>query len=463
MTPTNRRTNRRSNRWTRTRVTAVMLAGALMGLTLGIEAQDNDGVSEGYWPQWRGPSGTGSAASGSPPLEWSDSHNIRWQAEIPGLGSASPIVWGDRVFVFSATPTGADGRSQGGLFARLRRRVLGGVGPGDVQQFVVSALARSDGRVLWQQVANEESPHEGRHATGSWASPSGVADGEQVCAFFGSRGLFCYDHDGRLLWERDFGDMEIRMEFGEGASPALHGDTLIVVWDHQGQSFIAALDKRTGDERWRVDRDEITSWATPLVVEHGGGAQVVTSATNRVRSYDLATGEMVWDSDGVTMNAIPSPVAADGVVYVTSGYSGNSLLAVRLDAASGDITDSDAVVWSLDRDTPYVPSPLLHQGLLYLVKGNSGVLSAFDAASGARVYGPERLPGIRSLYASPVAVDDRIYIPGREGTTLVIRAGRQFEVLASNDLDDGFDASPAVAGDELYLRGQNNLYCIAVS
>jgi len=443
------------------RVTAVLLTAAILGPTVGVRAQDGGGSDEGYWPQWRGPFGTGSAAAGSPPFEWNDERNIRWKIEIPGLGSATPIVWGDRVFVFSATATGEGWRSQGGLFARLRRRVMGGVGPGDVQQYVVTALARSDGRVLWQEVAIEEAPHEGRHATGSWASPSGVADDEQVCAFFGSRGLYCYDHDGRFLWDRDFGDMEIRMEFGEGASPALHGDTIVINWDHQGQSFITALDKRTGEERWRVDRDEITSWATPLIVEHGRGAQVVTSATNRVRSYDLATGLTVWESEGVTMNAIPSPVAANGIVYVTSGYNGSSLLAVRLADASGDVADTDAVAWSLDRDTPYVPSPLLHQGILYLVKSNSGVLSAFDAETGTRVYGPERLPGIRSVYASPVAVGDRIYISGRAGTTLVIKAGRDFEVLASNELDDKFDASPAVAGDELYLRGQDYLYCIA--
>jgi outer membrane protein assembly factor BamB len=288
-----------------------------------------------------------------------------------------------------------------------------------------------------------------------------VADSEQFCAFFGSRGLYCYDHDGELLWERDLGDMEIRMQFGEGASPALHGDTLVVTWDHQGQSFITALDKRTGEERWRVDRDETTSWSTPLIVEHDGEAQVVTSATNRVRSYDLETGRLVWDSEGLTQNAIPSPVAADGVVYVTSGYSGSRLLAVSLADASGDVTDSDAVIWSLDRDTPYVPSPLLHQGVLYLVKSSSGMLSAFEAATGAQLYGPERLPGIRSLYASPVAVNDRIYVAGREGTTLVLKAGREFEVVATNELDDGFDASPAIAGDELYLRGQRFLYCIA--
>ncbi len=445
----------------RVRVAVVLLAVAVLGPPTGVRAQDNRSPGEGHWPQWRGPSGTGSATTGSPPLEWSDQRNIRWRAEIPGGGSATPIVWGDRVFVFSAAATGQDGESQGGLFARLRRRVMGGVGPGDVQQYLVTALARSDGRVLWRQVATQEAPHEGRHATGSWAAPSGVVDGEQVCAFFGSPGLYCYDLDGRLLWERDFGDLEIRMEFGEGASPALHGETIVINWDHQGQSFITALDKRTGEERWRVDRDEITSWATPLIVEHAGGAQVVTSATNRVRSYDLATGQTVWETAGVTMNAIPSPVAADGVVYVTSGYRDSRLFAVSLADASGDITDTEAVIWSLDRDTPYVPSPLLHQGILYLVKSNSAVLSAFDAHTGARLYGPERLPGIRNLYASPVAVGDRIYISGREGTTLVITAGPDFEVLASNELDDGFDASPALAGDEIYLRGQNFLYSIA--
>ena len=444
-------------------VRAALLMATMLGPLAAVRAQDGSVPTEAYWPQWRGPAGTGSVSSGNPPLRWSESENIRWKVQIPGRGSSSPIVWGDRVFVFTAISTGEGGGSQGALFARLRRRIVGGVGPADVQQYVVMALARSDGRALWERVATEEAPHEGRHSTGSWASPSGVADDEQVCAFFGSRGLYCYDHDGQLLWDRDFGDLEIRMEFGEGASPVLYGDTIVINWDHQGQSFITALDKRTGEERWRVDRDEITSWATPLVVEHAGGAQVVTSASNRVRSYDLSTGRTVWESEGVTMNAIPSPVAADGVVYVTSGYRGNRLLAVRLADASGDISNSNALVWSLDRDTPYVPSPLLHDGILYLVKGNSGILSAFDAKSGERLYGPERLPGIRSVYASPVAVGDHIYVPGREGTTLVIRAGREFEVVARNALDDGFDASPAPAGDELYLRGQNYLYCIALT
>ena len=417
---------------------------------------------EGYWPQWRGPNGTGSTSSGAPPLRWGEDTNIRWKVAIPGAGSASPIVWGDRVFILTATPTGESGGSRGGLFTRIKRRVMGGVAADEVQRYSVMALARVDGRVLWERVATEEVPHEGRHGTGTWASPSGVADDEQVCAFFGSRGLFCYDLDGRPLWERDLGDMEIRMGFGEGASPVLHGDSIVINWDHQGQSFITALDKHTGEERWRVDRDEITSWATPLVVEHDGSAQVITSATNRVRSYDLETGRLVWESEGVTLNAIPSPVAGDGLVFVTSGYRGNRLMAVRLDRAAGDISDGEAVAWTLDRDTPYVPSPLLHDGVLYLVKSNSGILSAFDAQTGQRLYGPQRLPDVRDVYASPVAVGDRVYISSRGGTTVVVRAGKTFEVLATNVLDDGFDASAALVGDEIYLRGGEYLYCLAL-
>ena len=200
--------------------------------------------------------------------------------------------------------------------------------------------------------------------------------------------------NGHPLWDRDFGDMNIRMGFGEGASPALHGETIVVVWDHEGQSFITALDKRTGEERWRAERDEMTSWATPLIVEHNGRVQVITSGTNRVRSYDLETGMLLWNGPGVTLNAIPSPVAGNGVVYLTSGFRSSELYAVKLDAAQGNITDTGAMVWSLDKNTPYVPSPLLHANILYFTKSNSGILSAYDAETGQLHYGPERLPGV---------------------------------------------------------------------
>ena len=414
-----------------------------------------------FWGEWRGPQGTGVAPLADPPVEWSESTNIRWKVELPGLGSATPVVWDDRVFVLTAVPTGAETGGRDGLFTRLRRRVVGAVGASRVQRFVIMALDRRDGRVIWDRLAREELPHEGTHETGSWASPSALTDGDVVCAFFGSRGLYCYDLDGAPLWDTDLGDMRIRLGFGEGASPTLYRDLLIVLWDHEGDSFIVAFDKRTGRERWRTPRDEMTSWSTPLVVEHGDGAQVVTSATDAVRSYDVATGRLLWQDEGVTLNAIPSPVAADGLVFVTSGYRGNRLAAIDLAAATGDIRGSDAVLWSVDRDTPYVPSPLLHDGHLYVLKNNNGMLSSFDARTGRRHYGPERLPGIRSIYASPVAAAGRVYVTSREGATVVLRAGPALEVLATNALDDGFDASPALVDGEIYLRGHQYLYCIA--
>ena len=439
-----------------------LIAGAALAaacVITGIGARDLAASDDG-WPQWRGPLATGAAPAADPPVEWSETRNVRWKIEIPGNGSATPIVWGDHVFVSTAVPAGDSGAREG-LFTRLTRRIMSTEGASQNLRYTVLAVERRTGEIAWERVVSEGTPHESRHQTGSWASPSAVTDGEVLCAFFGSAGLFCLDMDGQPLWDHDFGDMEIRMGFGEGASPTLHDDTIIVNWDHQGQSFIAALDKRTGRERWRSDRDEMTSWATPLVVENGGRKQVVTNATDRVRSYDFETGELLWDGEGATTNAIPSPVAAEGMVYLMSGFRGNRLEAVRFDEAAGDITGSGAVAWSLDRDTPYVPSPLLHDGILYFTKGNNGILSAYDARSGRLLYGPERLSGIRSLYASPVAAGGRIYIPSRDGTTVVVAAGPEFELLAVNMLDDGFDASPAAVDGELYLRGGQHLYCIA--
>ena len=440
----------------------VLVAGLSSALPAAPVAAQSGGPAAGTdWPQWRGPLATGAAPVGDPPSSWSETENVRWKIEIPGHGQASPIVWGSHVFVLTAIPAGPGDDSGNGFFSRLRRRFMGTVRSGDLLNFVIVALDRRDGSVVWERTAVTEQPHEGRHNTGSWASGSAVTDGEVVCAFFGSRGLHCYDLDGNPLWDRDFGDMRIRMGFGEGASPALHGDAIVVVWDHEGQSFITSLDKRTGAERWRTDRDESTSWSTPVVVENAGGTQIVTSATDGVRGYDFDTGELLWQGDGVTSNAIPSPVAAGGMAYLMSGYRGNRLYAVDLSAARGNISRGGAIAWSLDRDTPYVPSPVLHDGILYFTKSNSGVLSAYDAATGRNLYGPVRLSGIRDVYASPIVAGGRLYVTSRDGATLVAKAGPEFEILSMNRLDDGFDASPAVAGGEIYLRGRRYLYCIA--
>ena len=410
--------------------------------------------AERFWAQWRGPHMTGVSSTANPPVEWSESKNIRWKIEIPGRGTASPVVWGDRVYLLTAVPLGVTGAAT--------HEPRGGVQPRGVHRFVVMAINRRDGKIVWERTAREERPHMATHAdNGTWASSSAVTDGQHVIAFFESRGLYAYDMDGKLVWEKDLGDKVIRNEFGEGATPALHGNHLVIVWDNLRGSFIVALDKRTGAELWRASRDEVDSWATPVVVEHAGRAQVVTNGMNRLRSYDLETGRIVWESAGTTMNAIPSPVAGDGMVIVTSGFRGNNLKAIRLAEARGDITGTNAIAWSLNRDTPYVPSPLLYDGVLYLLKSNSGILSAYDHKTGKPHYLLQRMEGVPNVFASPVGASGRVYLPGREGATLVIRHGAAYQVLATNTLDDGFDASPALVDNEMYLRGYRYLYCIA--
>jgi outer membrane protein assembly factor BamB len=410
--------------------------------------------AEQFWAQWRGPQGNGVSTTANPPVEWSETSNIKWKVEIPGRGSASPVVWGDRVYLLTAVPTGVP--------ASASHEPRGGMEPRVAHRFTVMAIDRRDGKVVWERVARETVPHSGtRQDNGTWASASAVTDGQQVIANFESNGMYAYDVEGKLLWQKDFGDKRIRNEFGEGSTPVIHGNYVVLVWDELGDSFIVALDKRTGEERWRVSRDEVDSWATPLVVVHQGRPQVIANGMNRVRSYDLETGRIVWESAGTTMNAIPSPVAADGTVIVTGGFRGNDLKAIRLAGAQGDITGTDAIAWSLNRDTPYVPSPVLYNGILYLLKSNSGILSAYDFRTGQGHYLLQRMQGLSEVFSSPVAAAGRVYFPGRDGTTLVLRHGPSYEVLATNRLDDGFDASPALAGSELYLRGNRYLYCIA--
>jgi outer membrane protein assembly factor BamB len=437
----------------RTVVFIVALATMPCGALFGADLLD----PQRQWPQWRGPLGIGVAPHGDPPITWSETDNVRWKVAIPGLGHSTPIVWDDRIYLTTAVthaekvaPPERDAPGAHHNMPATRR-----------QKFIVMAIDRRDGSTVWQRTVRDEQPHEGTHTTGSWASNSPVTDGEHLYASFGSRGLYALDRDGKVIWQIDFGDMRTRHGHGEGSSPALFGNTLIVNWDHQGESFIIALDKRTGKERWRAARDEITSWSTPLIVDHDGRQQVVISATRRVRSYDLASGDLIWEVAGLSRNVVASPVAADGFVYVANSYDWQAMLAIRLDGAEGDITGTDQVVWTRDRHTPYVPSPLLYDGMLFFLRHNQGILSNVDAQSGTTHFGPERLPGIQNVFASPVGAAGRVYIVDRAGTTVVIRRGAQLEVLARNRLDDSFSASPAVAGEELFLRGEKHLYCLA--
>ncbi len=410
------------------------------------------------WPQWRGPLGTGEAPDADPPLTWSADENIRWKVPIPGRGHGSPIVFGDLVFVLTAEPFGAEVGGGADIAADDWRRP---VAPTRKQRFMVFALRRATGEVAWSDVAIEALPHETTHGDGTWASSSALTDGERLYAFFGSRGLFAYDLSGERLWEVQLGNIETRKGFGEGSSPAVFGDTLVVQRDQEGPSYLVAFDVATGEERWRTERDDVTTWSTPLVTEVDGRAQVITGGTPYVRGYDLATGKELWRCEGLGGNQIPNPVLFGDAVIAMSGYRDPGAVAVRLTGAAGDVSGSDAVLWTVERHTSYVPSPLLADGLLFFIKSNAGMLSCVDAESGGALYSAERLPTVANVYASPVASRDHVYVVGRDGATDVLARGPDYEVLASNTLDDSFDASPALAGNELYLRGAQHLYCIA--
>ncbi|MAG54901.1 MAG: hypothetical protein CMJ83_01285 [Planctomycetes bacterium] len=417
-----------------------------------------------HWSSWRGPLGTGCAVSGSPPTQWAEkteqgpAKNIAWKVKVPGLGISSPIVWQDRIYLTTAIATDRPGKVGDVLTERDRRAEPR---PTVIYEFAMIALNRGDGSVIWQKKLVEAVPHEGGHRTNSQASSSPVTDGEHIYASFGSRGIYCLDRSGQVVWSKRLGVMRTRRQYGEASSPALYGDRLIVNWDHEGDSFLVTLDKRTGDELWRQPREEVTSWSTPIVVEVRGRPQVIVNATTASRGYDLKSGKVIWSLSGMTVNCIPIPIHVDGVAYLMSGYRGQMLQAVRLEDAKGDLGDSRHVLWTHQRNTSYVPSAALYDGRLYFLRGNNAVLSCLDAKTGEVLYEGQRLNGLRRVYASPVCADGHIYVTSRDGVTMVIDHGPTFKQLAVNQLDDAVDASMAIVGDQIYLRGRQHMYCIA--
>lgn len=438
---------------------------ALALLTVAGAAEANSSA----WPHWRGPNATGVVAKGNPPTQWNEETNVKWKVAVPGSGHATPIVVGDKMFLLTASATGkkvevnaeaAEPEREERGDRRRRGRFGGGRKPDEIQKFSVICMDRNTGKTLWTKDVIESLPHEGHHRDHGYASCSPVTDGESLYAFFGSRGLFCLNLEGEVQWEKDLGDMQTSNSFGEGTSPVLVDNKLIVKWDHEGDSFIVALDKKTGKELWKKARDERTSWASPVAIQHGGETQVVASATNKVTSYNPNNGEIIWESTGMTRNVIPTPVWDDEVVYITSGFRGSALQAIKL-GSKGTVTDTDAILWSHDEGTPYVPSPLLYEGRLYFFQGNDNRLSCLDAKTGKVHYSRQRVEGIRGVYASPIGVGGHVYLVGRQGSVVVIKSSDKLEIVGTNKLDEEFDASPVVIGDQLYLRGKQHLYCIA--
>ena len=411
------------------------------------------------WHQWRGPLANGTAPHATPPVAWGKTRNIKWKVTLPGESSATPIIWNNQVFVVSAVRTD---RSVATL-PPPKAEPPGGYKtprPKAFYRFIVAGLERATGHICWQHVATEAVPHEGHHPTNTYAAASPTTDGQRLFVSFGSQGIFCYDLDGQLLWQRDLGDMVTRYGWGEAISPVVHENRLVVNWDHEGDSFVVVLDTVTGKTIWRADRDEVTSWSTPLVVEHGGDTQLIIAATRRITSYDLESGRVLWECGGLTTNVVPCPVRHENLAICMSGYGRGAARAVRLDTA-GDVTHGEQVAWRLERGTPYVPSPLLYDGRLFFTASNRGLLSCVDAATGQPLAAPIRLPRLGNLYASPVGAAGRVYFVDRNGTTLVIKNEPKLTVLAINELDDVIDGSPALVGREFFLRSHTSLYCIA--
>ncbi len=421
---------------TRTRLRLLLPLAALL-------IQSSLFAADGDWPSWRGPNHDG-MARGDAPLRWSDTERVAWKAAVPGRGMSSPVVWGNRLFLTTAVPTGKSAAA----------------GELPEHKFMVMCFDRKTGKVLWEKVARVATPHQPHHVKyGSFASNSPITDGTHVIASFGSRGVYAYTLDGTLAWEKDLGQLRMYNNFGEGAWTAIDGNTLVLVWDHEGESFLIALDKRTGRELWRTPRSGRTNWSGPYITTHNGQKQIIVSASAEVCAYDFATGKLIWKATGLGQNTIPAPVAFDGMAVVMSGFRNPNLMAIRL-GREGDLTGTDAIVWQNQRGNSYTASPVLHDGKLYVLT-DSGMLSVFDGKTGTAHYQQQRLPKPYNFKASPVGANGKLYLASEEGDVLVMRMGETFEVLAINTLaNQSFMATPAIVDGEIYLRSETTLFCI---
>ena len=457
----------------------------LLALIIPILASSSVVLSAGSddeWPNWRGPNYTGVARTGAP-INWSTTAKVKWKRSIPGKGHSTPIIWKDRIYLTTAVRTSSkskitqtkntnlaapprkQSRQSGHRRGRGSRR---GSRPWQLEmsleehRFEVLCLDKNTGNTIWQRTATVAIPHEGYHRRyGSFSSNSPVTDGRHVYAFFGSRGLYVYDLGGNLSWKKDLGiKLQMRNAFGEGTAPVLHKNSLILNSDHEGQSFILALDKITGKQLWRKTRDERSTWTTPLVIEYKGVTQVVVTGTNRVRSYNISNGNLIWECGGLGSNPIPIPVRHRDTVIVMTGHRSPNMMAIRL-GGQGDLTNTDAVLWTNQRGNAYTASPVYHDNKLYVLT-DRGMISCFNASTGKPYYHQQRLPSSYQFKASPVGAAGKLYLASEQGDVIVLKMGEKYEVLAVNSMPEHFFiSSPVIVDNELFLRSQNSLYCIS--
>jgi outer membrane protein assembly factor BamB len=432
------------------------ILGALLALPSSADAQ--------RWPSFRGPDASGVETAGQPPTTWDvdAGTNVAWKTPIPGLGHSSPVVWGDRIFVTSAVPLpGLGGDAGVDADSTVTLKEVGSIPNRARHAWRLYCLDRATGRVIWERTAHEGMPKVKRHAKASQASATAATDGTHVVAMMGSEGLYAFDMAGTPLWTKDLGRLNLgyvddkNEEWGPGSSPVIHEGVVIVQNDRHADSYVVAFDVRTGQEKWRVGRDEMPSWATPLV-HRGARTTIVTNSPKAIRGHDAATGQELWQIADGTQVKVPTPVVFEDLVIVTGGWptGGRPIFAIR--AATGEIA------WKLERGSPYTTTPLVYQGVLYVMVDN-GVLSAYDARTGRRFYQQRLARDAGGFSASPVAAAGRVYLPSEDGVMFVVRAGRTYQLLARNDMKEMLLATPAIVGDTLFVRTRTHVVALAGS
>ncbi len=420
--------------------------------------------ADNNWPQFRGADSTGVVENGSNlPATWSTTENVAWKTDIPGRGWSSPVVWGNQVFLTTVINTGESEAPKKGLYFGGNRPKP----PTSEHQWVVQSLDLDTGSLNWSKTVHQGIPQTPIHLKNSFASETPVTDGEHLYVVFAGVGIYCFDLNGEQVWKRDLEPVKTRFGWGSAASPVLHGDRLYFVNDNDEQSYLLALDKRTGEEVWKVDRDEKSNWATPYVWENDQRTEIVVPATGRVVSYDL-DGKELWSLTEMSSITIAMPYVHDGLLFVTSGYVGDKsrpVYAIR-PGASGDIslqgdeTSNEWIAWSHPTIAPYNPTTIAHDGILYVLY-DRGLLGAFDAKDGSEVYSRQRLPK-GAFTSSPWIYDGKLFCLNEDGKTHVIKTGREYELIGTNELaeDDMGMATPAIVGDRLLIRTAARIYCI---
>ncbi len=418
------------------------------------------------WPQFRGPGATGVVEAPAQPVTWdaAKSVNVRWKTPIPGLSHASPVVWGDKVFVVTAVNSAAKDETRFGLFGDVAP-----VKDDPKHAWKVYALDKSTGKVLWERTAYEGIPKIKRHPKSSHAASTPATDGKYLIVNFGSEGLYAYDLNGKLLWKKDLGvldagwfyDADYQWEYG--SSPIIYKNLVIVQADLQKNSFIAAYDIKTGKQVWLTPREEIPSWGSPTVYEGKQRAELITVGPKKIRGYDPATGKELWSLGPMSEITTPTPFVAHDLIFVTSGYAPIQPIYAIRPGGNGDLTlkdgkeSSDFIAWSKQRGGPYMPTPIVYGELLYTCS-NQGVLTAYNARTGERVY-QERLGGTGGAFtASPVASEGKIYLASEDGDVFVVKAGPKYELLAKNPVGEVMMATPAISDGIVIVRTVSSLY-----